>query len=219
MEQSPSWEANWFLQLIKKFPVFYGTRKFITELTSARHLPLSWANSMQSPQPLPTSWTSILVLSSHLHLGLPSGLFPSSFSTKTLCKTFPSSIRAACPAHLLLDFITRTILGEEYSEEYRPLRSLFLITGVQFNAYIPNSGTLSYKWYIDTCFLYEQYVNIPTTVLYIPLPSSRLFNTGSKLRGTFLLVRWDFTPPEVFVPTIFVFARCHCSTCCCRDGS
>ena len=57
------------LQLIKKFPAFYGTRKFITVLTSARHLSLSSANSIQSPQPLPTSWRSILILSSHVRLG------------------------------------------------------------------------------------------------------------------------------------------------------
>ena len=116
MEQSPSWEANSLnLQLIKKFSAFYGTRKFITVLTSARHLSLSWANYIHSPQPLPTSWRSILILSSHLRLGLPSGLFPSGFSTLTLCTHLPSSIRATCPAHLiLLDFITRTILGEEY---------------------------------------------------------------------------------------------------------
>ena len=29
------------LQLVKKFPAFYGTRKFLTALTSARHLFLS----------------------------------------------------------------------------------------------------------------------------------------------------------------------------------
>jgi hypothetical protein len=29
------------LQLVKKFPAFYGTRMFITALTSARHLSLS----------------------------------------------------------------------------------------------------------------------------------------------------------------------------------
>jgi len=28
-------------QLVKKFPTFYGTRKFITSFTSARHLSLS----------------------------------------------------------------------------------------------------------------------------------------------------------------------------------
>ena len=33
-------------QLVKKFPAFYGTRKFITALTSARHLSLSWASSI-----------------------------------------------------------------------------------------------------------------------------------------------------------------------------
>ena len=72
--------------LIKKFPAFYGTtRKFITVLTSARHLSLSWANSIQSPQPLLTSSRSILILSSHLRLGLLNGLLPSGFPTKTLC--------------------------------------------------------------------------------------------------------------------------------------
>jgi hypothetical protein len=29
------------LQLVKKFPAFYGARMFITAFTSARHLPLS----------------------------------------------------------------------------------------------------------------------------------------------------------------------------------
>jgi hypothetical protein len=41
MEQSPSWEAEQFSQLAKKFP-FYGTRRFFTVLTSAHHLSLSW---------------------------------------------------------------------------------------------------------------------------------------------------------------------------------
>ena len=64
-------------QLVKKFPAFYGTRVFITAFTSARHLSLSWASSIQSIPPHSTSWRSILILSSHLCLGLPSGLLPS----------------------------------------------------------------------------------------------------------------------------------------------
>ena len=34
------------LQLVKKFPAFHGTRRFITTLTSVRHLSLSWASSL-----------------------------------------------------------------------------------------------------------------------------------------------------------------------------
>ena len=59
------------LQLIKKFPAFYGTRRFITALTSVRHLSLSWASPIQFIYPHPTSWRSILILSTHLRLGLP----------------------------------------------------------------------------------------------------------------------------------------------------
>ena len=40
------------LQLVKKFPAFHGTRRFITALTSVRHLSLSWASPIHS---IPTS--------------------------------------------------------------------------------------------------------------------------------------------------------------------
>ena len=68
---------------IKKFPAFYGTRKFITEFTTARHLSLSWARSIQSIPPHPNSWRYILILSSPLSLVLPTAFFPQVSPPKT----------------------------------------------------------------------------------------------------------------------------------------
>ena len=63
--------------------------------------------------PNPTSWRSILILYFHRCLGLPSGLFPPGFPTKTLYTPLLSPICTKCPVHLIfLDLITRKILSE-----------------------------------------------------------------------------------------------------------
>jgi len=38
-------------QLVKKFPAFHWTLRFITAFTSARHLSLFWASSIQTIPP------------------------------------------------------------------------------------------------------------------------------------------------------------------------
>jgi hypothetical protein len=48
------------LQLVKKFPAFYGTRRFVTAFTSASHMSLSLASSIQPIPPHSTSWRSVL---------------------------------------------------------------------------------------------------------------------------------------------------------------
>ena len=70
MEQSPSWKVTgpW---LIKKFLTFYGNR---SRIYKSPPFVLSWARLIQSMLPHTTSERSILILSSHLCLGLPSGL-------------------------------------------------------------------------------------------------------------------------------------------------
>ena len=83
MEQSPSWDANWFSdsqeipQILWNPKVLYRIHKYPPPVPI-----LSQLGPVHTPTP--TSRRSILILSSHLHLSLPSGLLPSGFPTKTL---------------------------------------------------------------------------------------------------------------------------------------
>jgi hypothetical protein len=127
MEQCPPWEAN-RLAASKKFPAFYETRRFITAFTSARHLSLSWASSIQSI----TATSHFLKI--HLNIILPST--PGSPQCSLFFR-FPHQNPLHASPHtrymprpsLFLDFITRTILGEEYrslSSEFCFLHSLLI---------------------------------------------------------------------------------------------
>jgi hypothetical protein len=55
----------------------YGTRRFITVFTRARHRSISWARQIQSITSNPISWKPTLILSSLPRLRLPGSLFPS----------------------------------------------------------------------------------------------------------------------------------------------
>ena len=125
MEQRPSGECNRFSASQEK--TFYGTWRFITAFTSPCLLSLFWARTraVQSVPPLPTSWSFTLILSTKLCIGLPNGHLPSGVPTKTLYAPLLSPIHATCPTHfVLLDLITQSILGEEYSSLSSSLCSL-----------------------------------------------------------------------------------------------
>jgi hypothetical protein len=114
MEQSPSWEANQFVvsqeipRVLLNPKVNYSIHKCPPPVCI-----LSQPNPVHNPAS--HFWRSILILSFHVRLGFPSGLFSYGLPTKTLHTPLSFSIRATCPAYLIiLDFITRTILGEEY---------------------------------------------------------------------------------------------------------
>ena len=83
---SPSWEAG------QEFPHILWNPVFITVFTTTCHLSLSWAISILSTPP--TDLRSILILSSHLRLGLPIAIFPSSIPNKTLHAPLLSPTRA-----------------------------------------------------------------------------------------------------------------------------
>ena len=97
--------------LVVKFPTFYGIRSFIIAFTRARLLYLSWARSIHIPFPEHPSYYYPSIYTR----GLPSGLCSSGFPTKTLYTLLLFPMPATCPPYLiLLDLITRTIMGEQY---------------------------------------------------------------------------------------------------------
>jgi len=111
VELSP-WEASWF--------------SASQEMPCILWIPMFHYHIHNCPPPVPilselnpvhtsTSWRSILIRSTHLCLGLPNGLFPSGFPTKTLFRPLLSPIHTVYVAFLiLLYFITHTILDDEY---------------------------------------------------------------------------------------------------------
>ena len=85
-----------------------------------------------SPHHHPISWKSILIVSSHLHLGLTSG-----FHTETPHSPLFSPTRATCSNHVIILEVTRTIFGEQYTSRVQYV--LFVMCTAALFSFI--------KWY------------------------------------------------------------------------
>ena len=99
------------LQLVKKFPAFHGTWRFITAFTSVRHLFLSWASSLQSLPPTSN------FLKIHLNT-LPSTPASSKWSPYLRFSPTQPSIRLSsppCPLHFPPISFCSILSAERYS--------------------------------------------------------------------------------------------------------
>jgi hypothetical protein len=110
MYQSLSWESKQVLSQSTNSPHFIKTEGLLPHSQQPAICP--------NPQPdksiLPSHSTCgkfILILSSHLCVGLPSNLFSSRLPTEILYTPLLYSMRFTCPAHLIiLDLITQELL-------------------------------------------------------------------------------------------------------------
>ena len=138
MVQSPSWEANWFAasqetpRISRNPKVHYRT-----------HKPPPPVSILGQPNPVHIPTSHLLEIRPNIinpsTPRSPQWFFPSGFPTKTLHTPLFPHIRATCPAHhIRLNFITRTILGEEYRSFssslcnllHSPVTSSFLVPNI-----------------------------------------------------------------------------------------
>jgi len=93
--------------LVQKYPAFHGNWNFLTVITIARYLSLSWARLIQS-RPSYFIFISNVILPSHLSSGLPSSGFPT--------KTRYAFCFSPYVLHLIvLQLITLIKSGQQYT--------------------------------------------------------------------------------------------------------
>jgi len=94
--------------------------KFISHIALS-HIHSNAVNALQQ-----ISITSVLILKSHLHLALPSCLFPLRFPTKKLHKPVLTSIPVTFPAHLRLLDLTIRSRGSNHEAPHRAVSSTLI---------------------------------------------------------------------------------------------
>jgi hypothetical protein len=163
MVQNTSWEANW-CAASQEFPRILGNPKvhclihkcppsvpFLSQLNPVRNSSSHFQNI-------------ILILSSHLRLGLTSDLFPSGFTHQNPVypTPLPHTCYIPCPAHS-----SRTILGEGYKSSSSLLCS-----------FLHSPVTLSLSSQIFSSTAYSQ-----TPSAYVPSSTwATKFHTHTKQR-------------------------------------
>ena len=209
MVQSPSWEANWFaasqeIPRISRNPkVHYRT-----------HKPPPPVSILGQPNP-------VHIPTSHLLEFHPNIIYPSTSRSPlwSLSFQFPhqeaihplfSPIRATCPAHLiLLEYITRTILGEVYKSFSSSLCSL-LHSPVTSSLLGPN---ILLNTMFSNTLIFLSSRNVSDQV-------SHPYKTTGKIIVLYISFSWLATLILLFCPAFYwrdvnpVQAPCFCSFTC-----
>ena len=102
----------------------------------------------------PTSWRYILILSSHLRLGLPNGLFPSSFPTKTLYTPLLSPIRVTWLYYITpkIIFFSGFVVCYVWKITQCSWKRIYFLRNVRGRSRTSSgvSGSNSYYWYLSS---------------------------------------------------------------------
>jgi hypothetical protein len=122
-------------KIVKKFPAFYGTHRFMVS-NRACILVLTLARWIWPTCSHPVALVSILILSSHQCLGIPSGFFPSCFFITTPYALLLSPLYATCT----------TSFRHTYTEN----NIMIVLTG-----YLPVRALKQRRWWNRLQILYE----------------------------------------------------------------
>jgi hypothetical protein len=131
-----------------------------------------------NPVPTTSSYIWKIHLSTHLCLGLPSGLFPASFPSSTLYAVLFSLIHATCATKLiLLNQIILIILGEEYKSRrsslcsflHPPTTSSLFGPNIPLSTLFSNTLSLCFSISVRDQVLHSYRITGKIIVLYILL--------------------------------------------------
>ena len=172
MDQIPSLRAHRFAAS-QHIPCILWNPKVHYLVTSAQHLSLSSARSIQSVPTETTSWQSILILLFHLRLSFPNGLFPSGSSPKPCTYlSFPHSYYMPLPSHASrfdypnkISWGVQTIMrSTDNYEEYRQLWGVQTImrSTDNYEEYRQLWGVQTVMWSTDNYVEYRQLWGVQT---------------------------------------------------------
>jgi hypothetical protein len=174
MRQNRSWEANSHSASQEILCLLWNPKVHYRVHNSPPLVPI--LSQMHTVITSPPYFLRSILISCHLRLRHPSGLFPSRFRTKTLHEFLISPRRSSCPTHIIpIDFITLTIFVEAYKLRSSSLCSL-----------LPPIPPLQYKakllFRASLCLLktqYQQLVWVLCVETVVLIPTIKTFTYGN----------------------------------------